>query len=69
MELEAVVSYLLALAVPLWLIGEYVVHTWRRGNPPQVDGKSLPTRQASRAPSTASRTAAAGRLAGSRKPA
>ena len=29
MELEAAVSYLLALAVPAWLVGEYVVHTWK----------------------------------------
>ena len=30
MDLEAAASYLVALAVPLWLVGEYVVHTWRR---------------------------------------
>jgi hypothetical protein len=29
MYLEAAVSYLLALAVPLWLVGEYVLHTWK----------------------------------------
>ena len=29
MELEAAIGYLLALAVPAWLVGEYVVHTWK----------------------------------------
>jgi len=29
MDLEALVSYLLALAVPLWLVGEYVAHSWK----------------------------------------
>ncbi len=29
MELEVAVGYLLALAVPAWLVGEYVVHNWK----------------------------------------
>ena len=29
MGLEAAVSYVLALAVPAWLVGEHVVHTWK----------------------------------------
>ena len=38
MDLEAASSYLLALAVPLWLVGEHVVHTWRRSRPSKVEG-------------------------------
>ena len=29
MDLEALVGYLVALAVPLWLVGEYVVCSWK----------------------------------------
>src|SRR5262245_8137605 len=29
MDLEAAASYLVALGVPLWLAGEYVVHAWK----------------------------------------
>jgi hypothetical protein len=31
MELEAVVGYLVALSVPLWLLGELVTHPWSSG--------------------------------------
>jgi hypothetical protein len=37
MELEAAISYLLALAVPAWLVGEYVVHTWKTSERSAVD--------------------------------
>ena len=67
MELEAAISYLLALAVPLWLVGEYVVHAWKPSNSPQPDGQSLPARPS--ASTAASRAVAASRLTGSRKPA
>ena len=40
MELKTAVSYLLALAVPAWLVGEYVVHTWKASDQPKVDRKS-----------------------------
>ena len=33
MDLEAAASYLVALAVPLWLAGEYVVHVWKAPAP------------------------------------
>ena len=64
MELEVAVSYLLALAVPAWLVGEYVVHTWKTSRRSAVDGRpeELPARPASRAPAKAAR-AGAGRLA------
>ena len=29
MDLEAAAGYLVALAVPLWLVGEYAVHSWK----------------------------------------
>ena len=38
MDLETASSYLLALAVPLWLVGEYVVHTWRTSRPSEIKG-------------------------------
>jgi hypothetical protein len=38
MNLEAASSYLLALGVPLWLVGEYVVHTWRASRPSAIKG-------------------------------
>jgi hypothetical protein len=41
MDLEAAASYLVALAVPLWLIGEYVVHTWRTPRSSENEGKGL----------------------------
>jgi hypothetical protein len=31
MELEAVVGYLVALSVPLWLLGELITHLWGSG--------------------------------------
>jgi hypothetical protein len=70
MGLEAAVSYVLALAVPAWLVGEYVVHNWKACDRSEVDRKSeeLPARPASRVMSNTARTAA-GRLAGSRRPA
>ena len=70
MELEVAVSYLLALAVPAWLVGEYVVHTWKTSRRSAVDGRpgELPARPASRAPAKPARTGA-GRLADSRRPA
>lgn len=63
MEVEVAVSYLLALAVPAWLVGEYVVHTWKTSRRSAVDGRpgELPARPASRAPAKPARTAA-GRL-------
>lgn len=68
MDLETAVSYLLALAVPAWLVGEYVVHTWKASDQPKVDRRSeeMPVLPASRAPSKQARTAA-GALAGSRR--
>jgi hypothetical protein len=70
MGLEAAVSYVLALTVPAWLVGEYVVHTWKASDRSEVDRKSeeLPARPASRVLSEPARTAAAG-LADSRRPA
>jgi hypothetical protein len=67
MEVEVAVSYLLALAVPTWLVGEYVVHTWKTSRRSAVDGRSeeLPAQPASRAPAKPARTGA-GRLADSR---
>jgi hypothetical protein len=69
MELEAAISYLLALAVPAWLVGEYVVHTWKTSERSAVDRTSeeLPARPASR-PANPAR-AGGGRLADSRRPA
>ena len=68
MELEAAITYLLALAVPAWLVGEYVVHTWKASRTSAADRKpdELPARLASRAPSKPARTGA-GRLADSRR--
>ena len=70
MELETAVSYLLALAVPAWLVGEYVVHTWKASDQPEVDRKTeeMPARPSPRVPAKEARTAA-GALAGSRRPA
>jgi hypothetical protein len=64
MELEVAVSYLLALAVPAWLIGEYVVHTWKTSRRSAVDGRpeELPARPASKAAAKPALTGA-GRLA------
>ena len=64
MELEVAVSYLLALAVPAWLVGEYVVNTWKTSRRSAVDGRpgELPARPASRAPAKPAPTGA-GRLA------
>jgi hypothetical protein len=69
MELEAAVSYLLALAVPAWLVGEYVVHTWKTSDRSAVEKKSegLSARPASR-PAKPARSGG-GRLADSRRPA
>jgi hypothetical protein len=69
MELEAAVSYLLALAVPAWLVGEYVVHTWKTSDRSAVERKSeeLPAGPAAR-PAKPAR-AGGGRLADSRRPA
>ena len=70
MELEAAISYLLALAVPAWLVGEYVVHTWKTSEKSAVDKKAeeVPARPASRVPAKPAR-AGGGRLADSRRPA
>jgi hypothetical protein len=40
MDLEAAASYLIALAVPLWLVGEYVVHAWRAPRSLEDEGKA-----------------------------
>lgn len=70
MGLEAAVSYGLALAVPAWLVGEYVVHSWKASDGSEVDRKSeeLPDRPALRVPSKPARTAASS-LADWRRPA
>jgi hypothetical protein len=69
MGLEAAISYLLALAVPGWLVGEYVVHTWKTSDTSAADAKSeLPARPASRVPAKPARTES-GRLVDSRRPA
>ena len=70
MELEVAVSYLLALAVPAWLVGEYVVHTWKTSRRSAVDGRPEscrpgPHRELPPNP----RGLGAGRLADSRRPA
>jgi len=66
MELETLVSYLVALAVPLWLVVELMMHSRKRSHQHQSYRASDrlhtgPARRPSDAP--------AGRLAGSRKPA
>jgi len=66
MELKSVVSYLVALAVPLWLVVELMMHSWKRSSQRQGHRGSDrlhvgPARRPSRV--------LAGRLAGSRKPA
>ena len=69
MELETAISYLLALAVPAWLVGEYVVHTWKTSDTPAADTKSeSPARPVSRVPAKPARTESA-RLVDSRRPA
>lgn len=57
MDLEAAVSYLLALAVPLWLVGEYVAHSWKSApmRRPRRSGERLRARRASRASHAATR--------------
>ena len=40
MDLEAAASYLVALAVPLWLAGEYVVHAWKAPRSLEDKGKA-----------------------------
>ena len=40
MDLEAAASYLVALAVPLWLAGEYVVHAWKAPRSSEDKGKA-----------------------------
>ena len=40
MDLEAAASYLVALAVPLWLAGEYVVHVWKAPRSLEDKGKT-----------------------------
>ncbi len=66
MELETAVSYLVALAVPLWLIVEFTVHSWKSPNQPRVHRASdrLHAGPASRPSGGPAR-----RLASSRKPA
>ena len=69
MELETAISYLLALAVPAWLVGEYVVHTWKPSHTSAANTKTeLPARPTSRVPAKPARTGS-GRLADSRRPA
>jgi hypothetical protein len=70
MELEVTISYLLALAVPAWLVGEYVVHTWKTSDGSAVGRKpeELPAGPASRAPANPVRTGGS-QLADSRRPA
>jgi len=49
MNLETASSYLLALAVPLWLVGEYVVHTWRASRRSEIkDVASVKDRKVAR---------------------
>jgi hypothetical protein len=69
MELEAALSYLLALAVPAWLVGEYVVHTWKTSDTSAADTKTgLPARPTSSVPAKPARTGS-GRWTDSRRPA
>lgn len=66
MELETAVSYLVALAVPLWLVVEFAVHSWKSSN--QRQGHRASTRLHVGPASRTSRTPAS-RLANSRRPA
>ena len=50
MGLEAAVSYVLALAVPAWLVGEHAVHTWKASERFKVDRKSAELPAGSRRP-------------------
>lgn len=55
MELETLVGYLMALALPLWLLVEFVTYAWRSEPPekPLVDSDRLPGSPVTRASSTA----------------
>jgi hypothetical protein len=66
MELETVVGYVLALAVPLWLVAEFMVHSWKSPNHPPVHRASI---RLHAGPASKPSGAPARRLASSRKPA
>jgi len=55
MELETLVGYLMALALPLWLLVEFVTYAWRSEPPekPLVDSDRLPRSPVTRASPTA----------------
>ena len=57
MDMEAAIGYLVALAVPLWFVVEFVIHKWTSSTQPvrQVQPGSLAERPAARTPSTAPR--------------
>ena len=63
MKLETAVSYLVALAVPLWLVVEFAVRSWKSSNQRPVYRTSIRL-HAGPAPRESAR-----RLASSRKPA
>jgi hypothetical protein len=67
MNLESLISYVLALVVPLWLVGECLVATWRSPRAPR--SRPLARRVHSPGTSRARSIVLAGRLAGSRRPA
>ena len=50
MALENLVGYLVALAVPLWLVGEYAVHSWKSAATRRaaLAGEQLRARRASK---------------------
>ena len=66
MELETVVGYLLALAVPLWLVAEFMVHSWKSSKLPRARRASI---RLHAGPASKPSGAPARRLASSRKPA
>jgi hypothetical protein len=60
MALETAVSYLLALAVPAWLVGEHVVHIWKASDQPKADRQTeeIPAQPSSRVPAKPAQTTA-----------
>lgn len=59
MELETLVGYLVALALPLWLLVELVTHPWRLEEPEKpLESDWLPGPSVPKAPSTAPRVRA-----------
>lgn len=59
MELERLVGYLLALALPLWLLVELVTQPWRSKEPEKpLESDWLPGPPVAKAPPTAPRVRA-----------